>query len=140
MSCFLVTTRFAHAMLTHGGAMDGGTLDSAVWSSLQVLPRHALSQIIDAYCHDALTLLARMRMAARTNNVAEFCALLRQLRERSAAIGDQPLCRLCVVLDQQGQAGTLTDLLAVVRRIEAAYGRGVYTIEEQAAALLQTAA
>ncbi len=117
--------------------MNTGGLDPNVWAGLRALPPDALVDTIDAHLHQALAILANLRRASRVGDLAEFRMLVRQLKDSSASLGDEPLRQLCDTLAQQSQAGTLTDLVTATRRLEAACGRGVYAMEEELVSLLK---
>ena len=110
-------------------------LDPSVWAGLHELPVADCIELIDLYVETSHTLLAELWTATDTGNVAAFRSLVHQLKGSSASLGVQALQRLCDELDQQGRAGTLTDLAAPVQRIEVAHGDGVRALAAQRASL-----
>ena len=110
-------------------------LDPNVWSGLRELPTAACVELIDLYLETTPTLLAELRIALDAGDVAVFRALVHQLKGSSSSLGVQALQHLCGELDQQGRAGTLTDLATALQRIEVAHGHGVQALAAQRASL-----
>ena len=110
-------------------------LDPNVWAGLDELPAADRIELIDLYVESSPTLLAEMRTAMEAGNVAAFRLLVHQLKGSSASLGVHALQHLCEELDEQGRAGTLTDLAAALQRIEAANGDGVRALAAQRASL-----
>ena len=113
--------------------IDG--LDPSVWAGLHELPVADCIELIDLYVETSHTLLAELWTATDTGNVAAFRSLVHQLKGSSASLGVQALQSLCEALDEQGRAGTLTDLAAALQRIEAAHGEGLRALAAQRASL-----
>ena len=110
-------------------------LDPNVWAGLDELPAAGCIELIDLYVATSATLLAELRMAMETGNVAAFRSLVHQLKGSSASLGVHALQSLCKALDEQGRAGTLTDLAAALHSIEAAHGEGLRALAAQRASL-----
>ena len=110
-------------------------LDPNVWAGLDALPAADRIELIDLYAEASLALLAELRTATGTGNVAAFRSLIHQLKGSSASLGVQALQCLCEALEQQGRVGTLMDLAAALQRIEAAHGEGLRALAAQRASL-----
>ena len=100
-------------------------LDPNVWAGLDELAAADRIELIDLYCESSRTLVAQLRTATDTDDVAAFRSRVHALKGSSASLGVQALWRLCDELDQQGRAGTLTDLAGARQRIEVAYREGL---------------
>lgn len=80
-----------------------------------------LVELIDAYCDDALQLLAAMQQAAATSNAPELRRAAHSMKSNSASFGAKGLAKLCEEIEERAKAGALDGVGAVIEEAVAAY-------------------
>ncbi len=117
--------------------MNRYDLNGAIWAGLERLPAANLVPLIDDYVQATLVLLSRMRRYAAEGDPVRVSYLIHRFKSGSVALGVQDVVRVCDAYEDGSCSGTREELTAWVEKLELAFGRAMYLLDEKRADLAQ---